>query len=60
MFHNIVINVGVNLVAVLFLHPNGVWWMAKWDTSCIHCIGKSWECDLDPVLQALSKCMPNN
>jgi hypothetical protein len=37
MFHNIVTNVGSMLFVVPFVHCNGVWWMAKWDTSCIHC-----------------------
>ncbi len=51
VFHNIVINVGSMFFAVPFVHPNGVWWMAKWDTSCINVIGKSWENDLDLVLE---------
>jgi hypothetical protein len=60
VFHNVVTNVGSMFFAVPFVHPNGVWWMAKWDTDCINVNGKSWECDLDLVLRALSKHMPSS
>jgi hypothetical protein len=60
VFHNIVTNVGSMFFAVPFVHPNGVWWMEKWDTICINVIGKSWENDLDLVLQARSKHMPSS
>ncbi len=36
MFHKIVINVGSMFLTVPFVHPSGVQWMERWDTSCIH------------------------